>query len=504
MNELSAAWRRHALLSPSEMGEADRLTIATGVPGIDLMENAGLAIADAVARRWTLRPIVALCGPGNNGGDGFVAARILAARGWQVRLALLGERAALRGDAAIAAARWPWPIEPLDVARLDGAALVIDALFGAGLARPITGIAAEVIAELERRRLPVVAVDVPSGVDGGSGAVCGIAPRAALTVTFFRRKPGHLLQPGREFCGKTLVAPIGIPATVLDQINPSALANHPDWWLPAFRWPRTEGHKYGRGHALVAGGAEMTGAARMAALATLRGGAGLVTVAAPETAFPVYAASLTGVMVRKVDGFDAFAKLLDDHRRNAVLIGPGAGVTPATRAIALAMLAAGKRTVLDADALSVFAEDPATLFAAIKSASVPDCIMTPHEGEFARLFDTSGSKLDRARRAAQTSGAIILLKGNDTVVAAPDGRAAINENAPPDLATAGSGDVLAGLVLALLAQGMPAFEAAAAAVWLHADAANHIGAGLIAEDLIDVLPHTQAALKARAREPGSA
>ena len=499
MTSLSPAWCRRALLLPHEMGEADRLTIAGGVPGIALMENAGRAVADAVARRWPVRPAVVLCGPGNNGGDGFVAARILLARGWPVRLALLGERAALTGDAALAAERWPGPVEPLADSLLDGAALVIDALFGAGLARPIDGIAAAIIAALEERGLPVVAVDMPSGIDGASGAVRGGAPHARLTVTFWRRKPGHLLLPGREYCGETLVAPIGIAAAALDRVGPSVVANHPDWWLDAMPWPRPEGHKYGRGHALIVGGAAMTGAARLAARAALRLGAGLVTMAAPEAAFPIYATALTGIIVQPADDLDAFRRLLADPRRTAALIGPGAGVGPETRDKTLAILAAGKRAVLDADALSVFADDPPALFAAVKS----DCVMTPHEGEFARLFDTSGSKLERARRAARQSGAVVLLKGSDTVVAAPDGRAAINENAPPDLATAGSGDVLAGMVLALLVQGMPAFEAASAAVWLHADAARRVGTGLVAADVIAALPATVAALKARAPEPRS-
>jgi ADP-dependent NAD(P)H-hydrate dehydratase / NAD(P)H-hydrate epimerase len=503
MSELSKAWCRHALLSPQQMAEADRLTIAGGIPGIVLMENAGRAVADAVARRWARRPVLVLSGPGNNGGDGFVAARILAERGWPVRLALFGDRAAMKGDAAAAAERWEGPVEVFGEAVLRGAELVIDALFGAGLARLIDGVAGAVIAALDARAIPVVAVDVPSGVDGASGEVRGCAPFASLTVTFFRRKPGHLLLPGRLHCGEVLVAPIGIPAAVLDRVRPDVAADDPEWWLPAFPWPGPESHKYTRGHALVAGGAVMTGAARLAARAAARLGAGLVTVAVPDAAFPIYAAALTGVLVEPTEEIGAFRVLLADVRRNAALIGPGAGTGRATREKALAILDAGKRAVLDADALTVFADDPQALFSAIGAAKTPTPVLTPHEGEFARLFDRSGSKLERARRAARTSGAVMLLKGNDTVIAAPDGQAAISAGAPAELATAGSGDVLAGIVLGLLAQGMPAFEAAAAAVWLHADAARRIGPGLVAEDLIETMPEVLAALKTRASRAGS-
>jgi hydroxyethylthiazole kinase-like uncharacterized protein yjeF len=480
----SPGWARRALLTPQQIAEADRLTSASGVPGIELMENAGRCIADAAARRWPPQPVLVLCGPGNNGGDGFVAARVLAERGWPVRLALFGERKALKGDAAIAASRWGGTAETPSIRGLDGARLIIDAIFGAGLSRPVDGTVAEIIAALKQGQLPVVAVDVPSGIDGATGEVRGIAPTARLTVTFFRRKPGHVLLPGRLHCGETVVMPIGIADSALDQIEPDTVANHPDWWLDRFPWPGAAEHKYSRGHALVAGGAVMTGAARLAARSAARIGAGLVTVAAPKPAFPIYAAALTGVIVQPVAGLRELETLLADPRRNAALVGPGAGVNAETRDKARAILASGKRAVLDADALTAFATRPADLFADIRA----DCVLTPHDGEFARLFDTAGSKLDRARRAARTSGAVVLLKGADTVIASPDGRAAINDTAPPDLATAGSGDVLAGIVLGLLAQGMPALEAASAAVWLHGAAARRFGAGLIAEDLVDMLP----------------
>ncbi|HMD64408.1 MAG TPA: NAD(P)H-hydrate dehydratase [Stellaceae bacterium] len=483
MTILSDTWRRQALLTPQQMAEADRLTIAGGIPGIELMENAGRKVADAVSRRWPPQLVTVLCGPGNNGGDGFVAARVLAERGWPVRLALLGSVAALRGDAAQAAARWPGPVEALQPAALDGAALVVDGIFGAGLARPVEGVAGAVIEAIGERRLPVVAIDVPSGVDGASGEVRGISPRAAVTVTFFRRKPGHLLLPGRSYCGETVLEQIGIPDTVLDRIMPDAVENAPDWWLGAFPQPSLETHKYARGHAVVAGGAVMTGAARLAARAAARLGAGLVTVAAPAAAFPIYAAALTGVIVHPIADLESFGTFLGDKRRNAALIGPGAGVGSETRDRTLVILGAGKRSILDADALTSFAEDPETLFSAIRSP----CVMTPHAGEFSRLFDTAGDKPERARRAARQSGAVVLLKGADTVIAAPDGRVAINANAPPQLATAGSGDVLAGIVLGLLAQGMEPFTAAAAAAWIHGAAATRFGPGLVAEDLIDAV-----------------
>jgi ADP-dependent NAD(P)H-hydrate dehydratase / NAD(P)H-hydrate epimerase len=484
MTVTSEGWRRQALLTPRQMSEADRLTIAGGIPGLELMENAGSAVTDAVSRRWAPRPTVVLCGPGNNGGDGFVAARRLAERGWPTRVALLGSMAALRGDAALAAGRWKGAVEPLELAALGDAALVVDGIFGAGLARPVEGVARAVIEAINERQLPVVAIDVPSGVDGASGGVRGIAPRAALTVTFFRKKPGHLLLPGRSHCGDIAVGQIGIPDGVLKRVPPDLAANEPDWWLGTFPWPRLESHKYTRGHAVVAGGAVMTGAARLAARAAARLGAGLVTVAAPGAAFPIYAAALTGVIVHPVAGLEDFRAFLADPRRNAALIGPGAGVGSDTRDKTLAILATGKRAVLDADALTSFAESPEVLLSAIHSP----CVMTPHEGEFLRIFDTAGSKPERARRAARRSGAVILLKGADTVIASPDGRATINANAPPQLATAGSGDVLAGMVLGLLAQGMEPFAAAAAAVWIHGAAASRFGPGLVSEDLLELTP----------------
>jgi NAD(P)H-hydrate epimerase len=433
--------------------------------------------------RWPARRVAVLCGPGNNGGDGFVAASLLQSAGWAVRIGLLGSIGALGGDAAFHAARWKGPVEPLDARVLEGAELVVDAIFGAGLSRPLETGVVQVLDAAARRGIDVLAVDVPSGMMGDTGESFG-AVKASLTVTFTRKKPGHLLLPGRDLCATLIVADIGTPASVLERIDVDTWENGPALWRD--RLPRLEasGNKYSRGHALLVGGYPATGAARMAARAAARMGAGLTTIAVPERALDVYAAALTSIMVKPLAGASELRHLLEDRRFSACLIGPGAGIGADTRERALAMLGTGRPVVLDADALTVFAQDRGALFAAVRGP----CVLTPHDGEFARLFDASGDKLTRARRAARASGALIVLKGADTVIAAPDGRAVVNANAPPTLATGGSGDVLGGMILGLLAQGMDAFAAAAAAVWLHGEAARDFGPGLLAEDLPDLLP----------------
>jgi ADP-dependent NAD(P)H-hydrate dehydratase / NAD(P)H-hydrate epimerase len=472
-----------ALLRVEQMAEADRLAIAAGTPGTLLMQNAGEAVAREIERRFTPRAVSVLCGPGNNGGDGFVAAATLAQSGWAVRVALLGDVETLRNDAQYHARRWRGTIEPPTPAVIDGAELVIDALFGSGLNRRLDAKVRDILAYVTRRTLPIVAVDIPSGVLGDSGENVGAAA-AVCTVTFMRKKPGHLLLPGREACGDVVVADIGMPHDVLDSLAVDTWENTPALWRAKLPQWHANINKYSRGHALLYGGYPMTGASRMAARAAARSGAGLTTLAVPEHAFAIYASALTSIMVQPLAQNEDFARLLADPRYTAFSIGPGAGVSDATRFRALDMLKTGKPVVIDADAISVFAARPEELFQAIHGA----CVITPHEGEFKRIFDVSGDKLARARQAARRSGAVVVLKGADTVVAAPDGRAVINSNAPTTLATAGSGDVLGGFILGLLAQDMDAFPAAAAAVWLHGAAAAGFGAGLMAEDLPDLLP----------------
>ena len=494
------------LLTNAEMGEADRLTIADGVAGIDLMERAGRAVAAAVAARHRAGSrVVVVAGPGNNGGDGFVAARILAERGYRVRLMAVGDVARLKGDAAVAARRFSGSVEAAQPGELGGAAadVVIDALFGAGLDRPVEGLPRAMIEAVNAQAAPVVAVDLPSGINGTSGAVMGVAVRAAQSITFFRKKIGHLLLPGRLYCGPTAVADIGIPNAVLVRIGSTAFENVPALWRDEFPVPQGAGHKYDRGHAVVMSGPSWsTGAARLAARGALRAGAGLVTIASPREALAVNAAANLAIMVRPVDGAEQLDRFLADRRLNAVAIGPGLGVGETTRALVHAAVAGERAVVLDADAITSFAERPQDLAEALLARRDRATVLTPHEGEFARYFGAldgrtqAGSKLERARLAAQLIGAVVVLKGADTVVAAADGRAAIAGNAPAYLATAGAGDVLTGIAAGLLAQGMPGFEAAVAAVWLHGEAANMFGPGLIAEDLPEALPQVYRALLA--------
>ena len=474
------------ILTISQMYAADEAAISNGVSGYELMEAAGASVAREIQKRWASRSVTVLCGPGNNGGDGFVVGRYLLSAGWDVTIAILGAQEDMSGgDAQRHAEQWPGDIEPLSTKVLTNAGLIVDAVFGAGLTRPVEGVVCEVLTAAVESTAPIVAVDIPSGVHGDTGGVLGMAPLAQLTVTFFRRKPGHLLLPGREYCGETVLADIGIASDVLKTIKPKVNANSPGLWFDLFPVPQPADHKYSRGHALIVGGMRMPGAGRLAAAAARRIGAGIVSVLADPMALSIFTQDAPGLLALPFRNAGEFDEYLDDPRRNAVLIGPGAGANRTTRELVLMTARRKKQLVLDADGLTVFSDEASTLFEAISDVS---CVLTPHEGEFSRIFRISGDKLTRAKNAALQSQSVVVLKGSDTVIAAPDGRVVINENAPSTLATAGSGDVLAGSIVGLMAQGMPAFEAACGATWINADVAAQYGPGLIAEDLPKGIP----------------
>jgi NAD(P)H-hydrate epimerase len=460
------------ILTVAEMYAADTFAVGRGVPSLTLMENAGRAVAEEILRRWPRGQTLVLCGPGNNGGDGYVTARYLSAQGWSVRVAHHGLP---KGDAAEMAKRWDRPSVPIETVALDGADLIVDAMFGAGLSRPLDEDCSDVAKALNRSNIPVVAIDVPSGMHGDLARPLGdVCVDAKLTVTFFRKKPAHVLMPGALSCGSVTVADIGIPEQALETISPRLFENGSSCWR--YPWPSRLAHKYGRGHCVVvSGSAQMTGAARLAARGSLRSGAG------PRDAVAVNATALTAIMVKPFSGGAGLAELLNDKRLNAVVIGPGCGVGLATRELVVAVLASGASAALDADALTSFAQDPKGLFRLLREPAV----LTPHEGEFSRLFP---GLLQRSANKVEAAKCTVLFKGPDTVIAAPDGRAIVNTNAPPELATAGAGDVLAGMVGGLMAQGMDSFAAAAMAAWLHGEAASRVGPGLISEDLPEQLP----------------
>ena len=482
------------VLTVDEMYAADRFASEHGVASLELMEEAGLAVANEICKRWTPSSCAVLCGPGNNGGDGFVVARHLNARGWDVWVETAVDIARLKGDAAVMAGRWSG-----ETISLDGggraAELVVDALFGAGLSRPLDGAVRRRVLDLKQQQCPVVAVDVPSGIHGDTAkAFDAVSIDATLTVTFFRKKPAHLLLPAALKCGDVVVADIGIPETAISAIKPKLFENGPALWR--YPWPKSESHKYARGHCVVVSGpAHATGAARMAARGALRVGAGLVSVASPPDALAINAAALTAIMVKPCAGASGLAELLKDKRFNAVVVGPGCGVGSATKKLVAAALASGAACVLDADALTSFADNAEALFVLLRDPAV----LTPHQGEFERLFPgllaKSRNKVEAARAAAAQAKCTVLIKGSDTVVASPDGSAIVNSHAPPALATAGSGDVLAGFIGGLMAQSLNSFDATAMAVWLHAEAARMFGPGLIAEDLPEELPKVFRLLK---------
>ncbi|MCO6390391.1 NAD(P)H-hydrate dehydratase [Aliihoeflea aestuarii] len=482
------------LLTSAEMAAVDRAAASDDPAGTyGLMQRAGEAVLRAALASFPdSNGADILCGPGNNGGDGYVVARLLAESGWVVRVWALGKPAPM-SDARRAFDECRLKPLPLEDFRPTVEALVIDAVFGAGLSRNLPLSAAEAATRVAKADVKVLAVDLPSGVAGDSGADLGGAFDATETVTFARMKPGHLLYPGRALCGRVTLADIGIADRHVAAAGCRTWCNTPSLWRHRLPRPASDAHKYRRGHILVLSGPRyQTGAARLSAMSAARSGAGAVTLGSPPDALDVNAAHLTSIMLVVTESDADLTTFLRGRQPTACVIGPGFGTGDRTRTFVATLLGHEKTmsVILDADAITSFKDTPDVLFGMIgKSRSAT--ILTPHEGEFRRLFpdmEHERSKLERARKAAARAGGIVIYKGPDTIIAAPDGRAAINGNGTPWLATAGSGDVLAGIVAALAGQGMPAFEAACAAVWLHAEAGGKFGPGLIAEDLPELLP----------------
>ena len=547
------------LLTAAQMKAIEAAAIASGeVTGLELMERAGRGLVEAVFAEWpelqagTFRAVV-LCGPDGNGGDGFVVARLLKAWGWEIEVFLYGDPDRMPPDARVNYQRWlamgavgvaasfdPWNTD---------AALYVDALFGIGLSRSLEGEAFGIAKSLEissqNHCAKLVSVDVPSGLCADSGKDLSggnvLAPRPDLTVSFGYRKLGHILGDGAQRCGKLVIKSIGLdlrkamralgerydPLTktkpqglvvgLLEGIDLAPGYSGPDSILDK-GWVENSGHKYSHGHALILSGPPgHGGAARMAARGALRIGAGLVTVACPHKALAENAARLDAVMLRVVEDGAGLATVLQDTRINALCVGPGLGLDArAVGAVATVLEVSGSRitsgtaqplgVVLDADALTLISRDPA-MFDLLHE----NCVLTPHGGEFARLFPDIATKLaapaitgpayskvDACREAAARAGCVVLLKGADTVIADPSGKCSINsahyERAAPWLATAGSGDVLAGFIAGLLARGFGPMQAAETAAWLHVECARSFGPGLIAEDLPEELPKVFRAL----------
>ena len=529
------------LLTAAQMRAIEQAAILSGeVSGLALMERAGQGVVDVILQEWpeyetAPQSVTVLCGPGNNGGDGFVVARLLHQKGWRVRVFLYGDAGKLPADARKNYGTWleMGAVEALTETGFresPPAAVYVDAIFGTGLTRPPEGEIAGLLRYLAGYRgddyaSGLIAIDAPSGLCLDSGRVLGggvlgssaPAPVARVTVTFDSPKIGHFLADGPACCGKIAIVDIGLqkwreegdakgsirlPDTRLITNTPLVKDSREVFTDISKVSRKQAGHKFDYGHALILSGpATKTGAARLAARGALRIGAGLVTIGSPGGALGEHAAQLNAIMLTGINDAVALEEVLKDQRINSLCLGPGMGLTDTTRKMVEVALTSSRKTVLDADALSLFKDDPRELFEMLHE----NVVLTPHAGEFSRLFpdifarlneiSTNGpaySKVDAARTAAQRAGAVVLFKGADTVIAAPDGRVVVHsahyERSAPWLATAGAGDVLAGMIAGLMARSYPPAFAAEAAVWLHVECAITFGAGLISEDIPELLP----------------
>lgn len=491
-------------LSREEMKEAEQRAITHGVSGLQMMGCAGREIAKIIKKRFSNKDanILVLCGSGNNGGDGFVVAKHLHHAGYRVHAIAMTSLDQLAPDALYMAKQCNAPKTVYQgddrfwEEHLAKADLVIDALFGTGLSRPIEGNVFRLIEAVNKSSAKVIAIDIPSGIDANTGGLLGIAMNATMTVTFEAKKPGHILQPGKAYVGELQVVGIDIPTDVMASFTPSILRNTPMVWGKHLPIRPEASHKYHAGHLVVRGGEVLQGAAKLVSLSGLRVGAGLVTIAVPSKALPQYCASNLSVMQKPVDTVEEWNQFVSDPRVTAMVIGPGNGVGELTKQLVFASCRLGKSLVLDADGLTSVGGDIDSL----TQLTHDHVVITPHEGEwercFARKLNSQDDKVTRARATASLLKGVVVLKGNDTVIASHDGRIVINDHTTSLLATAGTGDVLSGLIAGLMAAGMKPFEAACAAVWIHGDLALRTGIGMISEDLPDTIPEVLQSLYA--------
>lgn len=460
---------RNEILTAEQIKEMEQSAIAAGITEQVLMQRAGEGVVEVILAKFAPCPTVVFCGPGKNGGDGKIVAQLLEEKGWPVEVVNLKDLP---------------PLEKIE-ALLNQAGLIVDGLFGTGLSHPLEENMVTLITLINSSLKPVVSIDIPTGIETNSGGCYGASIQAALTVTFFRPRTGHYLLPGRAHKGELFVKDLGLPDSFFHPIT--AHLNDPSLWNDSLKDPQLLNHKYDRGPCLIIGTGCMPGAIRLATLAARRIGAGLLRVICKKEEYPLFATTAWGEIITPITSADEFLKWIEDKHFRALLWGVGTYPHESTREQAIMTLLTKKPCVLDGGALSSFAGKTSELETHIHE----NVILTPHEGEFLRLFPHLAflnNKAEKALKAAAEIGAIIVLKGNDTVIASPQGELIINANAPATLSTAGTGDVLAGMMVSLLAQGLPPFQAAAAAVWIHGEAANHRGLGLIAEDLPGEIP----------------
>jgi len=485
------------LITRDRMRRVEEVCAESGISRAHLMESAGRGVAGVILRTYSRRRVLVLCGPGNNGGDGFVVARCLKEAGWDVKVMAMLHKDMYVEPALSAAMAYPDTIYPLAPGGLVDVDLVVDALFGVGLTHAIEGDVKTLFEILNDSDTPVVSVDIPSGVDGDTGCIQGCAVDADLTVTFGRARPGHYLLPGCLHAGRIEVVDIGIPEHLF--LGDRIYLNRPTNWLHHLRVPHPCDHKYTHGACLIIASDQMTGAVKLASMAARRAGAGAVIIACPENAYPLYATGAGSEIVLPITTFEDIERIYAEKYITSVLFGPGAPLTESSKIIAMALLKRKYPLVLDGGALSIFKDNPEDLFRGLHE----DVILTPHEGEFSRLFpvlsDPTTGKISRVRQATEKAKCNLVLKGYDTVIGSVDGACVINRNAPPWLATAGSGDVLAGLIAGLHARKLPPFVAAQVGTWIHGDAAVRAGEGMIAEDVLTHLPSVWAFLYAQKR-----